>query len=58
MRALLDWLHFLPNKMSYGCEKGLLNALMNVKMTMSDVMPSYVAESAAFVFYSSLVQRQ
>jgi hypothetical protein len=58
MRALLDWLHFLPDKMSCVCEKAFLNVLTNVKMTMNDIMPSYMAESAAFAFYSALIQRQ
>jgi len=56
--ALLGWLHFLPSKMSCVCEKALLNVLENMKMAMSDVTPSYVAESVAFVFCSALLQRQ
>ncbi len=58
MRALLDWLHFLPYKMSCIYEKARLNDARSVKMMMNDVTPIYVAESAAFAFCSALMRRQ
>jgi hypothetical protein len=46
MRPLLDWLHFLPHKMSSLCKNGLLNNVRNTKMMTNDAATTYVAELA------------
>jgi hypothetical protein len=58
MKSLLDWLHFLPDKMSSVCEKAHLDGISSKKTMTNDVTPSYVAESTAFLFCSALIQRQ
>jgi hypothetical protein len=58
MRALLDWLHFLPYKMSRICEKARLNDIRRVKTMTNDVTPIYVADITAFMLCSTLMQRQ
>ncbi len=58
MKALLNWLLFLPDKMARTDENVCFCHSPGKKTMTNDATTTYVVESAAFASYSALMQRQ